>query len=122
MTDYFKPFDFTQIAYHPHVIPDKAIEKLPTFQGNNAITATAHLQAISKCFFSWVRDIAQQHDCVYMKLFSLCLKGDAYDWYTCLDDNSYATYAEFLKGFKERWGDKKEPRHQLAALHTIKKK
>ena len=56
-----------------------------------------------------------------MKLFSLSLEGDAYDWYTGLDDNSYASYADFLKGFKERWGDKKEPRHQLVGLHTIKR-
>ena len=65
--------------------------------------------------------LSQQHDDVYMKLFALSLEGDAYDWYTGLDDNSYATYAEFLKGFKERLGDKKEPRHQLASLHTIKR-
>ena len=38
-----------------------------------------------------------------------------------LDDNSYANYADFLKGFKKRWGDQKEPRHQLASLHTIKR-
>ena len=102
MTYYFKPLDFTQIASQPHAIPNKAIEKLPTFQGNSAIIATAHLQAISKCFFSWVRDVAQQHDDVYMKLFALSLEGDAYDWYTGLDDNSYANYANFLKGFKKR--------------------
>ena len=59
MTDYFKPLGFTQIAGEPRAIPDKAIEKLPSFQGNSAITATAHLQAISKYFFSRVKDIAQ---------------------------------------------------------------
>ena len=107
MTNYFKPLDFTQIEVQPHVIPDKAIEKLPTFQGNSAITATTHLQAISKCFFSWVRDVAQQHDHVYMKIFALSLEGDAYDWYTGREDSSYATYAYFLKVFKKIWGDKK---------------
>ena len=101
MTGYFKPLDITQIAGQPHAIPNKAIEKLPTFQGNSAITSTTHLQAISKCFFSWVKDVAQQHDDVYMKLFSLSLEGDAYDWYTGLDDNSYASYADFLERFKE---------------------
>ena len=36
-------------------------------------------------------------------------------------DNSYATLMDFLDGFREKWGEKKEPRHQLATLHNIKK-
>ena len=42
-----------------------------------------------------------------MKLFALSLEGDAYDWYIGLDDNSYVNYADLVKGFKKRWGDKK---------------
>ena len=37
-----------------------------------------------------------------------------------LDDKSYKTLDESQTGFKEKWGEKKEPRHQLAALHNIK--
>ena len=54
-----------------------------------------------------------------MKLFSLSLEDDAEEWYFDLDDDSYKTLSEFLEGFKKKWGEKKEPRHMLAALHNI---
>jgi hypothetical protein len=38
-----------------------------------------------------------------------------------LDDNKYATITDLIDGFIERWGDKKEHRHLLATLHSIKK-
>ena len=56
-----------------------------------------------------------------MKLFALSLEDDAEEWYYNLDDDSYKTLNEFLAGFKNKWGEKKEPRHLLASLHTIKK-
>ena len=56
-----------------------------------------------------------------MKLFTLSLEEDAGEWYLDLADNSYKTLREFRDGFRKKWGDKKEPRHQLAALHNIKK-
>ena len=43
MGDLFKPLDFTAIAGYPHQIPDKSIEKVPSFHGNDAITAKSHL-------------------------------------------------------------------------------
>ena len=56
-----------------------------------------------------------------MKLFALSLEDDAAEWYENLGDDSYKTINEFLAGFKKRWGEKKEPRDLLAALHNIKK-
>ena len=56
-----------------------------------------------------------------MKLFDLSLEDDAAEWYADLGDDSYKTLNEFLEGFKKKWGEKKEPRHLLAALHNIKK-
>ena len=56
-----------------------------------------------------------------MKLFALSLEEDAGEWYLDLADNSYATLKDFLDGFREKWGENKEPRHQHAALHNIKK-
>ena len=56
-----------------------------------------------------------------MKLFVLCLEDDVEEWYLDLDDDSYKTLSEFQDGFKKKWGEKKEPRHLLAALHSIKK-
>ena len=85
---YFKPLDFTQIACYPHTLLDKAIEKLPTFQRNDVVTAENHIGKISKCFLSWARDPIQTHDDVYMKLFALSLEEDACEWYLDLDDHS----------------------------------
>ena len=31
MDDLFAPFDFSAIAGYPHALPEKALEKLPTF-------------------------------------------------------------------------------------------
>ena len=56
-----------------------------------------------------------------MKLFDLSLEEDVGDWYLYLDDISYKTLDEFQNGFKKQWGEKKEPRHQLVALHNNKK-
>ena len=39
----YKPCDFSNIQGSPHIIPNKALEKLPSFQGNNAISAKAHI-------------------------------------------------------------------------------
>ena len=56
-----------------------------------------------------------------MKLFPLSLEDDAGEWYLDLDDDSYKNLSEFQDGFKKKWGEKKEPRHLLAALYSIKK-
>ena len=56
-----------------------------------------------------------------MNLFALSLEDDAAEWYFNLGDDSYKTPNEFLEGFKNKWGEKKEPRHLLAAFHKIKK-
>ena len=56
-----------------------------------------------------------------MKVFALSLEEDAREWYLDLANNSYKTLDEFLDGLKKKWGEKKEARHQLVALHNIKK-
>jgi hypothetical protein len=56
-----------------------------------------------------------------MKLFSLFLKEDAFDWFFGLGDNKYDTIKDLIEGFIDIWGDKKEHRHLMAALHNIKK-
>src|SRR5713226_3917471 len=56
-----------------------------------------------------------------MKLFDLFLKDDVEEWYLDLDDDSYKTLSEFQDGFRKNWGEKKEPRHLLTTLHSIKK-
>ena len=89
MDAFFLPLNFTNIAGQPNAIPEKAIEKLPTFQGNNAISASSHLNKFLKCLLSWHRDATCQHDAVYMNIFSLSHEEDACDWYIKLVDDSY---------------------------------
>ena len=33
----------------------------------------------------------------------------------------HKTLSEFQDGFRKKWGEKKEPRHLLASLYSIKK-
>jgi len=42
----YKPLDFTNIVGAPHDIPERAIDKLPIFQGSNVISTRDHW----KCF------------------------------------------------------------------------
>jgi hypothetical protein len=121
MDDYFSPLDFSAINGYPHALPEKATEKLPSFQGNNAISAKAHIKAFSLCINKWCSGATHNHEDVKMKLFALSFEEDAYDWFSGLDDNKYATIKDLIEAFTERWGDKKEHRHLLAALHSIKK-
>ena len=53
-----------------------------------------------------------------MKLFVLSLEEDALDWFTEQDDDKFKTLQEILDAFNKRWGDRKEARCLLAALHA----
>ena len=121
MTEFYKPLDFSQIAGSPHDILNDAIKNLPIFEGNSAITSKNHLRKLEKHLVSYYNNAAPNHEDVKMNLFALSLKDDAIEWYSNLGDDSYKTLSEFLEGFKKKWGEKKEPRHLLAALHNIKK-
>ena len=56
-----------------------------------------------------------------MKLFVLSLEEDALNWFTKQDDDKIKTLQEILDVFNERWGDRKEARFLLAALHVSQK-
>ena len=121
MTKFYKPLDFSQIAGAPHDILNDAIKKLPMFEGNNATTTKTHLRNFERHLVSYCNSASANHEDVKMKLFALSLEDDAAEWYGNLGDDSYKTLNEFLEGFKKNWGEKKEQRHLLAALHNIKK-
>ena len=69
MCDLFKPLDFTAIVGYPHQIPDKAIEKVPSFHGNDAITAMSHLLFFAQCYAKWCYKV--NFEDVKMRLFCL---------------------------------------------------
>jgi hypothetical protein len=43
MIIFLRPLNFATIQGSPHTVPEKAIDKLPTFQGNNAISVKSHI-------------------------------------------------------------------------------
>jgi len=79
MNDLFALCDFTNINGYPHNIPNKAIEKLPSFQRNNGISATSHVKNFNVCIFKWCN--TANYD-MKMRLFVLSLEEDALDWPT----------------------------------------
>lgn len=121
MDDLFAPFDFNAIVGYPHALPEKALEKLPTFLGNNAISAKTHLKAFSLCINKWCNAAQHNHQDVKMKLFALSLEDEAFNWFSNLEDNKYPTLSSLVDQFMDKWGDKTEHRHALVALNTIKK-
>ena len=42
MDNYYGPCDFSKIVGYPHEVPEKAVDKLPSFQGDNVTSAKAH--------------------------------------------------------------------------------
>jgi ribonuclease HI/transposase InsO family protein len=115
----YAPCDFSAINNYPHAIPEKAIEKLPSFQGNNAISAKMHVKSFMRCINKWCA--AHDYEDVKMKLFVLSLEDDASDWYEDQPNNTFKTLKELIDAFTEKWGEKRDHRHLLAALNTMKK-
>jgi hypothetical protein len=49
MATFFSPLNFAAIQGSPHDVPEKAIDKLPIFHGNNAISASTHITSFHQC-------------------------------------------------------------------------
>ena len=121
MGELFTQLNFTQIAGQPHDIPEKAIDKLMTFNGIDAsIFTEQHIKNFSRHCGSYVRG-ADKHEDVYMTMFALSLDGKAGNWYDNLPNNSFTTIADFKTTFLEKFGNKKESRHLAATLTSMKK-
>jgi hypothetical protein len=120
MSIFLRPLNFAAIQGAPHAVPEKAIDKLPTFQGNNAISAKSHILNFQMCVERYCR--GHDEEDVKMTLFVYSLEGDVAEWFTDFDPQKFSTLDEILDEFRKRWGDKKEHRFQLAALTTSHKK
>jgi hypothetical protein len=111
---FLRPSNFAAIQGAPHQVPEKAIDKLPTFQGNNAISAKSHILNFQMCVERYCR--GHNEEDVKMTLFVYSLEGDIVEWFTDFDPTKFSTLDSILDEFRKRWGDKKEHRFQLAAL------
>ena len=83
MSEFFEPLDLSQIAGAPdlsqiagapHAILNDAINNLPPFQGNNAISFKSHLQKFSRHLVGYCNQAAHDQDDIKMKLFVLSLE------------------------------------------------
>ena len=117
----FRPCNFANIQGYPHNMPQKGMNKLPVFQGNDAVSVKSHLFA----FNNWWNKFAvtnNNFDDVKMKTFVLTFGEDVHDWFTEKPDNSFDTFESIVAAFKEKYGDKREDRHLVREISTIKKK
>jgi hypothetical protein len=88
MSAFLRPLNFAAIQGAPHAIPDKAIEKLPCFQGNNAISAHSHILNFNLCVLKYCR--GHDEEDVKMTLFVYSLEGDALNGLLNLIQTSFA--------------------------------
>ena len=71
MDDLYALIDFSAINGYPHVIPKKALDKLPSFQGNNVVSARSHIESFTHCINKWC---GNTHEDVKKTCFSCLLK------------------------------------------------
>jgi hypothetical protein len=103
MGSFLTPLNFAAIQGAPHQVPEKAIDKLPAFQGNNAISARAHITNFNMCVQKYCG--GHNHEDVKMTLFVYSLEGDALEWFTDFPADKFSTLEEMLDEFRKRWGD-----------------
>ena len=77
MGSFLTPLNFAAIQGYPHQIPEKAIDKLPAFQGDNATSAKSHISKFDMCLTKFCR--GHDEEDVKMTLFVYSLEGDALD-------------------------------------------
>jgi hypothetical protein len=75
MSDPLRPCNFSNIQGYPHPIPNKVIEKLSVFQGNNVVSAKTHILNFNMCILKWCN--GHNYEDVTMTLFLYYLEGDA---------------------------------------------
>lgn len=101
-------------------ILNKAIKKLPSFQGNNSITAKTHIRTFNVCITKWYNNA--NHKDIKMRLFVLALEEDALDWFIERPTNSFDSFDSVIKAFNDKYGDNKEQRHFLKPLAILGKR
>ncbi|KAH9324610.1 hypothetical protein KI387_004788 [Taxus chinensis] len=104
------------MAGYPNVVPQDVINRMPKFQGNNAITIDQHLNI----FVNMMEDFEIKFEDVYIKLFIHTLEEDAQDQFKYLLDNSIDSWKKMKNAFILQYGDKKYPRFLLSEFEIIK--
>jgi hypothetical protein len=106
MSMFLSPLNFAAIQGALHDIPEKAIDKLPSFRGNNVVSVHSHILSFRQCVLKYCK--GHDEEDVQMTLFVYSLEGDVTEWCTEFDADKFSTLEEILVEFKNRWGDQKE--------------
>jgi hypothetical protein len=91
MGDPLSTCNFINVQGYPHLVPNKDVEKLPAFQGNNVVSARSHITNVNMCILKWCS--GHDHEDVKMKLFVYSLEGEALEWFIEQYDNKFSTLA-----------------------------
>lgn len=113
----FGPIDFRGMDGYPNMVPQDVRNRLPKFQGNNAITGDHHLTL----FVILMEYFEIEFKEVYVKLFIHTLEEDAHDWYKDFPDNSIDSWTKMKNAFILQYGDKTDPKFLLFESENIKK-
>jgi hypothetical protein len=99
MSTFLSPLNFAVIQGAPHDVPEKAIDKLPIFHGNNAITANSHISSFHRCVDKYCR--GHKEEDVKMTLFVYSLEGDAAEWFEDFSANKFNTLDSILMNLRK---------------------
>ena len=120
--DLFAPCNFANIQGYPNDFPNNGMDLLPSFQGNNAVSAMAHIKAFSSWLGKYARGVDYNHEDVKMSLFVLSLEEDALDWFTNKPDNSFNSLQLIINAFKDKYVDeRRKTSGQRYQRHRAKK-
>ena len=119
--DFFAPCNFANIEGYPNGLPNNGMERLHTFQGNNAVSVKAHLFAFAG---SWNKFVVLNNNFedVKMKLFILTFEQDAMEWFTEKPNNSFNTFESIIVSFKGKFSDKRVDKHLVRDINVIEQK
>ena len=99
-TKRYLPFQFNGIYGFPNVIPDDIRKHLSKFNGNQAVSASQHVQVFSDL----MGDYEIPHEDVYMKLFVQTLEGDAREWFSFFPACFISSWSDLHAAFMEQFG------------------
>jgi hypothetical protein len=100
MTSCLCPLNLAAIQGAPHDVPEKAIDKLPIFHGNNAISSRSHIASFVKCVENYCK--GHNEEDVKMTLFVFSLEGDPGEWFSYFPTNKFTTLNSILDEFRKR--------------------
>jgi len=98
----YKPLDMTNIPGSPHKIPKDFKEWLPIFSEEDLITTEDHLNA-----FLHALEPYDQHEDVWMWLFSYTLLKKAKEWYDSILPGTITNWDLFQERFTKIFGNNK---------------